>query len=515
MNQSSSPALEMRGISKEFPGVKALERVSFSVGEGEIHSLCGENGAGKSTLMKILAGFYPYPSYEGEVFVGGKLSRFHHIRESEHAGIAIIYQELSLIPEMTIGENIFLGREPATLGVINWHDVYSRTHELLSSIGLTINPRERVKNLGIGQQQLVEIAKALSQNPKILVLDEPTSALTESEIKILLDLLLRLKNRGVSCIMISHKLNEVLEISDRVTVLRDGKSIASYPIAEATESRIISDMVGRELKDLFPRVAKTLGAPVFEVRGISVNKPGQPGRMLLNNISFQVRRGEVLGIAGLMGSGRSELLMRIFGSLKGTGSGEIFLGGKKLKINSPHDAIENGLALLTEDRKRYGLLLQESVLKNLSLSSLMRMARSGIINRNREAVVGTKYAKELKVKTANLETAVKNLSGGNQQKVVLAKCLMTEPKVLFLDEPTRGIDVGAKAEIYGLINTLAAQGMAIVMVSSELPEVLGMSDRVVVMSEGKITGEFTAEEATQEKLMTAATVRAAQAEVTA
>lgn len=505
MTSSGTNVLEMREITKEFPGVKALSQVSFSVRRGEIHALCGENGAGKSTLMKTLSGFYPFSTYSGEILVEGQKQEFHTVRDSERAGLAIIYQELSLIPEMTVGENIFLGREPRTLGVINWNEVYSRSQELLQSIGLNINPRTQVKYLGIGQQQLVEIAKALSQSPKILIMDEPTSALTESEVEILLNLMRQLRSKGVSCILISHKLNEVFAVADRITVLRDGRSIATHVAKDINEARIIADMVGRELKDLFPRLDRTLGEPVLEVKGMTVDHPSLPGKKVLQEVSFSVRRGEILGIAGLMGAGRTELLLSLFGAFSGKVRGSVRLNGKELSIQSPHDAIEAGLNLVTEDRKRLGLVLEDTVMKNMTLAALPHLFRRGLVNRAQEVSIGQKYVKDLRVKTPSLNSLVKNLSGGNQQKVVIAKCLLTEPKVLFLDEPTRGIDVGARAEIYGLMNELAAQGMAIVMVSSELPEILGMSDRVLVMNSGRLVQEFKTSEATQEKIMAAAT----------
>ena len=503
MNEAN--VLEMRGITKEFPGVKALNGVTFSVRKGEIHAICGENGAGKSTLMKILSGFYPHGTYSGEIRVDGKPQTYRSTRDSERAGIGIIYQELSLVKEMTVGENIFIGREPSTLGVIHWDQVYSRSKELLDSIGLKVNPRMKVKYLGIGQKQLIEIAKALSQSPRILVLDEPTSALSESEVATLLRILRKLKEQGVSSILISHKLNEVFEISDRITVFRDGKSVATHVASESSESRIIRDMVGRELKDLYPRVNKELGDTVLEVRNLTAHDPAVPGRLLLNQIGFTVRKGEVLGIAGLMGAGRSELLMALFGAFPGKFSGEVILEGKRLKIKSPHEAIFAGMSLVSEDRKRFGLVLEQTVMKNMTLAGLSRIFRFGVLDSSKEVSVSQGYVKSLRVKTPSLDALVKNLSGGNQQKVVLAKCLMTEPKVLFLDEPTRGIDVGARAEIYHLINDLAAQGMAIVMVSSELPEVLGMSDRVLVMSAGRVTAEFATADATQESIMAAAT----------
>jgi D-xylose transport system ATP-binding protein len=502
---NSEALLEMRGISKEFSGIRALNLVSFNVRPGEIHALCGENGAGKSTLMKILAGFYPHRSYSGEVFIRGQAQEYRGIRDSERAGIAIIHQELSLIPEMSIGENIFIGREPSFLGVIDWNKLYAQTKLLLDSVGLKVNPKTPVKLLGIGQQQLVEIAKALSQNPSILVLDEPTSALAKGEIETLLKLLKALKGRGVSCILISHKLNEVLDVADRITILRDGRAVKTLERPEATQENIISHMVGRELKDFYPRLVRKIGSVIFEVKNLTVENPSIPGKYILNDVGFKVRRGEILGISGLMGAGRTELLQSIFGVRLGKTKGDIFLNGQSLKVSSPHDAIKNGLSLLPEDRKHHGLVLEDTVAKNMSMAGLSRISRAGVVSVQKEKLYALQQLKNLHIKAPSIEAPVKSLSGGNQQKVVISKCLMTKPTVLFLDEPTRGIDVGAKAEIYQLMNELAAQGLAIVMVSSELPEILGVSDRIVVMSEGRVSGEFSIGEATQEKIMAQAT----------
>jgi len=501
--------LIMRSISKEFPGVKALKDVSLNLKEGEILALCGENGAGKSTLMKILSGLYGVGSYAGEIFISGKPQAFRNVCDSEEAGVAIIHQELSLIPEMTIGENVYIGREPSRFGFIDWNKLYADTRVICESIGLKRNPRRKVKQLGIGQQQLVEIAKAMSQKPRILVLDEPTSALSEVEIQNLLQVLKDLKSRGVSCILISHKLNEVLEIADRITILRDGKTVSTLERRDATQTKIVSEMVGRELSDYFPTQARTLGDTAFELQNLTLPHPSRKGKFLLKDINFHVRKGEILGIAGLMGAGRSELLLGIFGVFpnKNPKGFRRLVNGKEIHIHSPEGAIANGLALLPEDRKLLGLLLDETVVKNMTLSSLANFSSIGFINSHEEMAQAQEKVVSLRIKTSSLTTAVKNLSGGNQQKVVLGKCLLTHPQVLFLDEPTRGIDVGAKTEIYRLINELAAQGMAIVMASSELPEILGMSDRILVMSEGRIAGEFKIAEATQEKLMAAATSR--------
>lgn len=505
MATMTQKALELRDIVKDFPGVRALDKVTFDVAPGEIHALCGENGAGKSTLMKIISGLYPYGSFEGELIVAGDVCKFTSIRDSQNAGVAIVFQELSLVKELSVAENIFLGREPARFGVISWGKVYDRTSALLKDLGFNIDPHARVADLGIGQQQMVEIAKALALNAKILILDEPTSALSETEIEVFLNMIRRLKERGVACVLITHKLNEVFAIADRITVFRDGKSIASYAARDVNEHHLISDMVGRELTEMYPRVEKSMGGPVLEVINLSVPHPSIPGRDLLHNVSFTVRKGEILGIAGLMGSGRTEILMSIFGALSEKKLGVIRLEGESLECSSPREAIRRGVALVSEDRKRYGLVLDESVTKNISLASLSSLARFGVLHDAQEVSIAKSYVRDLRIKTPDVEAHVKNLSGGNQQKVVLAKWMLTKPKVLFLDEPTRGIDVGARTEIYKIVGEMARQGVAVVMVSSELPEVLGLSDRVLVLCGGRITGEFSRDEATQERIMAAAT----------
>jgi D-xylose transport system ATP-binding protein len=499
------PLLEMREIKKEFPGVKALDGVTFDLHEGEFHALVGENGAGKSTLMKVLSGVYPYGTYGGDILVEGEVRHFHNIRQAEEAGIAIIFQELSLVKELTVAENIFLGREPAHFGVINWSEVYSRSAKLLKDLNLPLDPRTQVGNLGIGQQQLVEIAKALSHNARILVLDEPTAALTESEVETLFSILRDLKSRGVGMIYISHKLGEVFVMSDRITVLRDGRTVGTESTLALDKDRVISLMVGREVGDIFPVTTHDLGDTALEVRGLTAYDPDVADKKLVDNVSFRVRKGEVLGIAGLMGAGRSELLMTIFGAWRGRNAGEFLVEGKKVDIGSPADAIENGIGFVTEDRKRFGLILDQTILDNSTLAGLKRISGAFVTHRSRETVATRKVMKSLRVKASSPLTIAGTLSGGNQQKVVLGKWLLTEPKVLFLDEPTRGIDVGAKQEIYAEINKLAASGVAIVMVSSELPEVLGLADRILVLHEGKLTGEFTRSEATPEKVMVAAT----------
>ena len=508
----STPLLQMQAITKDFPGVRALDNASFAVLPGEIHALCGENGAGKSTLIKILGGVYPYGTYSGSMQINDKVQQFHSVRDAERAGIAIIHQELALIPEMTVAENIYLGKEPRRLGVIDRNRLYHEADVLLSQFGLAIPLHKPVYELGIGQQQLVEIAKALgrswqSGNALLLVLDEPTAALTESEVDILRQILTQLREKGVACIYITHKLKEIFQIAGRVTVLRDGETVATHTIksAECTEDVLISEMVGRELTALFPERHVENGSNRAEVALRVENLstyPSEPPQ--LENVSFEVRRGEILGIAGLMGAGRTELISTIFGAYSGKWRGEVFIAGKPIQIHSPQEAIQQGMALVSEDRKRYGLLLDVDITSNMTLPSLglsADLTTRGIINHNAATEKSAHYVDSLQVKTTSLEIPVNHLSGGNQQKVVLGKWLMTHPKVLFLDEPTRGIDVGAKAEIHALMAKLADDGVAIVFVSSELPEILGMSDRVLVLHEGKITGEFTNDNLTQEDIM--------------
>ena len=507
----TAPLLQMQSITKDFPGVRALDHASLEVHPGEIHALCGENGAGKSTLIKILGGVYPSGTYSGEMHINGTEQQFHSVRDAERAGIAIIHQELALIPEMTVAENIYLGKEPRRFGIIDRNRLYHEAGELLSQFGLEIPLQKPICELGIGQQQLVEIAKALgrslqSGNALLLVLDEPTAALTESEVDILRQILIRLREKGVACIYITHKLKEIFQIADRVTVLRDGKTVATQPVksAECTEDVLISQMVGRELTTLFPERHKN--GPNQEKIALRVENlstyPPEPPR--LENVSFSVQRGEILGIAGLMGAGRTELISTIFGAYSGKWSGEVFIEGRPVQIHSPQAAIQQGIGLVSEDRKRYGLLLDVDVVRNLTLASLgssRDLVSYGIINHNAASEKSGYYVDTLQIKTTSLEIPVNNLSGGNQQKVVLGKWLMTHPKVLFLDEPTRGIDVGAKAEIHALMAKLAQEGVAIVFVSSELPEILGMSDRVLVLHEGKITGEFINDNLTQEEIL--------------
>jgi D-xylose transport system ATP-binding protein len=497
--------LEMQDIVKEFPGVRALDGVSFTLDAGEFHSLVGENGAGKSTLMKVLSGVYPAGTFDGRIAIDGTDRQFRGVADSESAGVAIIFQELSLVKELTVGENIFLGREPSRFGVIDWSKLYHQASSLLRDLHLDIDPRMAVGSLGIGQQQLVEIAKALSKDAKILVLDEPTAALTESEVETLFTILQKLKQRGVGMVYISHKLDEVFRLSDRITVLRDGRSVGTQATTELTKRKVIELMVGREVNNIFPESAHAVGETVLEVNGLTVFSTFENDKRLVDDVSFSVRSGEVLGIAGLMGSGRTELLTAIFGGWKGRWQGEIKVDGRRVTINSPSDAIARGIAFVTEDRKRYGLMLDQSINDNLTLASLQRISGNFVTSEARELKASRSQMANLRIKAPSPMTTAGTLSGGNQQKVVLGKWLLTEPKILFLDEPTRGIDVGAKQEIYTEINKLAQSGLAIVLVSSELPEVLGMSDRVIVLSEGKPTGEFTRSEATPEKVMAAAT----------
>lgn len=497
--------IEMNKITKEFPGVKALDNVTFQIKKGEIHALVGENGAGKSTLMKVLSGVHPFGSYTGDIIMNSKIQKFNNIKDSEHAGIAIIYQELALVKEMNICENIYLGSEIHKNGIINWDKAYYETEQVLKEVGLSIDPTIRVLNLGVGEQQLIEIAKALAKKTtSILILDEPTAALTDEEADNLLKILERLKEKGVTCVYISHRLEEVFRIADRITVLRDGQTVGTQNKADLTQDKLISLMVGREMSNIYPRKKHTSGNVVMEIKNWSVFDY-ETNDIAIENINLQIRKGEILGIAGLIGAGRSELMMSITGNWGKPISGEVFINDKKVKIKNTHDAIKEGIGFVTEDRKRYGLVLMMSIEKNVTLASLDKISQFSVINNNEEVKTSNKYVKDLKIKTPSIEQLAKNLSGGNQQKVVLGKWLMTEPKILILDEPTRGIDVGAKYEIYNIMNDLVDNGVCIVMISSELPEIIGMSDRVIVMHDGKITGELPIEEATQEKIMSYAT----------
>lgn len=504
---SENIAIEMRNIVKEFPGVKALKDVTFNALRGEVHGLVGENGAGKSTLMKVLSGVHPYPTYEGELVVKGKSVRFSGTREAEQAGIAIIHQELNLIPELTVAENMFLGREPVSppLRFINFKQMNADAKKFLDTFNVKIDPGMRVKDLTVGKQQMVEIAKALSINAGILVLDEPTSALTETETEYLFRVIRDLQARGVTMIYISHKLDEIFEICDRVTVLRDGETVGSYPKADLNKDKLVSLMVGRDLTNLYPPRTPKIGGELLRVSNLSVTHPFLPGEKIVDGVNFSLRSGEVLGIAGLMGSGRSELVTALFGAFPADVTGDVFIDNKKVRATSPYRAIKQGIGLVTEDRKRFGLVLIMSVGENITMACLDTLSKLQWILRKKENETVAKYMKELNVKAAGAGVEVNTLSGGNQQKVVIAKWLANEPAILILDEPTRGVDVGARYEIYQIMNSLVERGVGIIMVSSELPEVLGMSDRILVMHEGKLTGEFQRTDATQENIMACAT----------
>jgi putative multiple sugar transport system ATP-binding protein len=495
--------LEMREITKEFPGVKALDRVSLKVAKGEIHAICGENGAGKSTLMKVLSGVYPAGSYDGEIVYEGEPAAFRDIRDSEHRGIIIIHQELALVPQLSIAENIFLGNECARGGVIDWRETNHRTEKLLEKVGLNEPPTTLVDSIGVGKQQLVEIAKALSKDVKLLILDEPTAALQENDSRKLLDLMLELKAQGVTSIIISHKLGEVGYVADTVTVIRDGLSVSTLDATETlSEDRIIRDMVGRDMTHRFPEHDRAPGEVLLEVEDWNVWHPEHSERQVIRNASFNVRKGEVVGIAGLMGSGRTELAMSIFGRSYGRGiSGEVRLGGRPIDVSTVDRAIQAGISYVTEDRKSLGLILEETVRFNTTLADLEGVSSAGVLNRNEETKIAENFRDTLGIRTPTVFQTVGNLSGGNQQKVVLAKWLNTSPEVLILDEPTRGIDVGAKYEIYTIINELAEMGKGVVMISSEMPELIGMCDRIYVMNEGALVGELDAADASQERIM--------------
>lgn len=504
----ATPLLEMRNITKTFPGVKALSDVSFEVTKGEIHCLVGENGAGKSTLMKVLSGVYPHGEYTGKIFINSVEQTFRSIRDSEKAGIAIIYQELALVPEMTVYENIFLTNEIRNGPLIDWNETIKQASELMVRVGLDVNPAAKIKTLGVGKQQLVEIAKALSRDVQILILDEPTSSLNEVDSENLFKLLRQLKANGVTCILISHKLKEVISIADKVTVLRDGHTICTMDAhaQPLLESQIIKHMVGREIDNIYPKRESVVSDDVvMEVRGWNAYNPAL-GRNILKDVNIHVKKGEIVGIAGLMGSGRTEFALSVFGNPdKYRVNGELLIKGKKMSFTHPNSAIRAGIAYVTEDRKGDGLILIQDVKQNITIANLRELASQGVIDQNAEIGVAEKYKRDLNIKTPTIEQKVQNLSGGNQQKVSLGKWLFVKPEILILDEPTRGIDVGAKFEIYTIMNSLVKQGMSIIMISSELPEVLGMSDRVYVMASGTIAGEFPVAEATQEKIMNIAT----------
>lgn len=497
--------LEMKNITKEFPGVKALDNVNLEVEQGEIHALVGENGAGKSTLMNVLSGIYPFGTYTGDIVYNGEVCQFSKIKDSEEKGIVIIHQELALIPYMSIGENMFLGNEQGKKSAIDWNKTYAEADKYLKMVGLTESSRTLIKDIGVGKQQLVEIAKALAKNAKLLILDEPTSSLNETDSKALLDLLLKFKEHGLTSIIISHKLNEVSYVADNITVIRDGATIEtiSNENKDIPEDRIIKGMVGREITDRFPkRPDVKIGDVAMEVKHWTVHHPQYTERKVVDDVSITVRKGEVVGIAGLMGAGRTELAMSIFGKAYGTNiSGELYLNGNEVKLKNIKDAIAHKIAYVTEDRKGNGLVLSNSIKVNTSLANLSSLCSKRVIDQDKEYQVAEEYRDKLKTKCPTVEQNVGNLSGGNQQKVLLAKWMFADPDVLILDEPTRGIDVGAKYEIYCIINSLVAEGKSVIMISSELPEVLGMSDRIYVMNEGKMVGELNASEASQESIM--------------
>ena len=497
--------LEMKSITKTFPGVKALDNVNLKVEEGEVHALVGENGAGKSTLMNVLSGIYPYGTYEGDIIYNGEVCKFGKIKDSEEKGIVIIHQELALIPYMTIGENMFLGNERGKKAAIDWSETYGQADKYLRQVGLKESSRTLIKDIGVGKQQLVEIAKALAKHAKLLILDEPTASLNESDSQALLDLMLEFKKQGMTSIIISHKLNEISYVADKITVIRDGSTIETLDKAvdNISEDRIIKGMVGRDLTDRFPkRTEKHIGDINLEVKDWTVYHPLYTERKVVDGVSMNVRKGEVVGISGLMGAGRTELAMSIFGKSYGTNiSGTLKIAGQEVELKNVRDAIKRKLAYVTEDRKGNGLILSNPIKINTTLANLNSISARGVIDKDKEYQIAVEYKEKLNTKCPTVEQNVGNLSGGNQQKVLLAKWMFAVPDVLILDEPTRGIDVGAKYEIYCIINSLVAEGKSVIMISSELPEVLGMCDRIYVMNEGKMVGELEAEEATQERIM--------------
>ncbi|RDH95117.1 multiple monosaccharide ABC transporter ATP-binding protein [Caldimonas thermodepolymerans] len=508
--QQAAPILEMRGIRKTFPGVVALDNVNLRVRAGEIHALVGENGAGKSTLMKVLSGVYPYGSYEGSIVFDGQERRFSGIADSEAAGVIIIHQELALVPSLSIAENIFLGNEQARRGVIDEVATYRRTQELLAKVGLKESPRTLVTHLGVGQQQLVEIAKALAKRVRLLILDEPTASLNESDSQALLSLLLEFKRQGITSILISHKLHEISRVADAITVLRDGSTVQTLDCVHegqrvpVSEDVVIRHMVGRALTDRYPPRTPAIGETVFELRDWRVHHPVHAGREVVKGVSLSVRRGEIVGIAGLMGAGRTELAMSVFGRSWGQRiSGQVLMHGKPVDVSTVRKAIDAGIAYVTEDRKGLGLVLEDDIRRNVSLAHLAGVSTRGVIDPAREQAVAGEFRRRLNIRCAGLTQKVVNLSGGNQQKVVLAKWLFGRPQVLIVDEPTRGIDVGAKYEIYSIMADLAAEGRCIVMISSDMPELLGMCDRIYVMNAGRFVAEFDRSEASQEAIMRA------------
>lgn len=495
--------LEMRGITKTFPGVKALANVTLSVERGQVHAICGENGAGKSTLMKVLSGVYPHGTYTGDIVFEDETVEFRGLTDSEAKGIVIIHQELALSPYLSIAENIFLNNElKGRGGLIDWNQTNFEAAKLLARVGLRENPTTRIMDIGVGKQQLVEIAKALSKEVKLLILDEPTAALNDEDSDHLLDLILSLKEQGITSIIISHKLNEIKKVADSVTVIRDGKTIETIAKREVTEDRIIKDMVGRDLEHRYPDHTPHIGEELLRVEDWTAHHPQDTSRVVVDNVNLTVRAGEIVGIAGLMGAGRTEFAMSLFGQSYGSRiSGKVFLRGKEIKTRTVAEAIEHGIAYATEDRKTYGLNLIEDIKRNISMASLKKLEKYGLVHDNEEYKVANEYRTSMNIKAPSVLVKTGKLSGGNQQKVVLSKWIYADPDVLILDEPTRGIDVGAKYEIYAIINRLAASGKGIIVISSELPELLGISDRVYALSEGRITGELPVDEATPESML--------------
>lgn len=501
---TAAPLLEMRDITKRFGNVTALSEVNLTVRHGEIHAICGENGAGKSTLMKVLSGIYPHGSYDGDIVFDGRPGEFKDIRSSERRGIGIIHQELALVPVLSIAENIFLGNEHASGGIISWHETTSHAQQLLRRVGLNENPQTLISDIGVGKQQLVEIAKALSKKVKLLILDEPTAALNDEDSRHLLDLIVELAGQGLTCIIISHKLNEVMRVADTITILRDGQTIETRPVEPGlTEEHIIRGMVGRDMVDRFPpRTPHPVGEVTFAIQDWTVFHPLDQERKVVDGVSISVRRGEVVGLAGLMGAGRTELAMSVFGRSYGKkGGGAVFKDGKEIRTRTVSEAIAHGIAYATEDRKHYGLNLMDDIARSVTLASLPKVSRATVINEHEETVVAERFRKDMHIKAPSVRATTGNLSGGNQQKVVLSKWIFADPDVLILDEPTRGIDVGAKYEIYTIINSLASQGKSVIVISSELPELIGLCDRIYTLNEGRLTGEVAREDAAQETLM--------------
>lgn len=504
MDRTAAPLLEMRDITRRFGNVTALSEVNLTVHRGEIHAICGENGAGKSTLMKVLSGIYPHGSYSGEIVFDGGPGDFKDIRSSERRGIGIIHQELALVPVLSIAENIFLGNEHASAGVISWHETMTHAQQLLDRVGLSESPRTRISDIGVGKQQLVEIAKALSKKVQLLILDEPTAALNDEDSRHLLDLIVELRGQGLTCIIISHKLNEVMRVADNITILRDGRTIETRAVEhELTEEHIIRGMVGRDMVDRFPeRSAHPIGEVTFAINDWTVFHPLDQQRKVVDDVSINVRRGEIVGLAGLMGAGRTELAMSVFGRSYGKkAGGTVFKDGQEIQTRTVSEAIAHRIAYATEDRKHYGLNLMDDIARSVTLASLPKVSRMSIINEHEETVVAERFRKDMRIKAQSVKATTGNLSGGNQQKVVLSKWIFADPDVLILDEPTRGIDVGAKYEIYMIINSLAAQGKAVIVISSELPELIGLCDRIYTLNEGRLTGEVAREDAAQETLM--------------